>query len=212
MANRETEILDEALEYLNEGKILNKIKGTINNIINSKIKPKKNVPVSKKSNEDESLSIKCSFENISSKSKFDELFKLEAYCAEGWNIENKEVCESVCRRLALMWNLKGSNNTFECYSCTGDDMNKTYKLTTDNAYPKDLHLFFINWQRLNRTFDASKHKSNDGLNFRYFSDVVDNNARREIEKGNKFYQDYHSVYGDEWFRSTCDTPEGWEWK
>lgn len=77
-------------------------------------------------------------------------------------------------------------------------MNTTYHLTTDNRYPDDLEILFIDWSNFGRGFSASKHKGN----FRYFSDVVDNNARREIRKNNPHYKNYHSLYGDEWFYNT----------
>ena len=77
-------------------------------------------------------------------------------------------------------------------------MNAYYHLSDDNQYPNDLGIFFIDWSNFDRSFKASEYKGN----FRYFSDVVDNNARREIRKNNPHYKNYHSLYGDEWFYST----------
>jgi serine/threonine protein kinase len=34
--------------------------------------------------------------------------------------------------------------------------------------------------------------------------LIDNNARREILKGNPHYKNYHSLYGDKWFYQTVE--------
>ena len=215
MTRRELEVLDEALAYLNEGKMLDKVKGIINHTINKNFKAKfnpfkKKISSNNKEEHNNTTTVNASFDKISSKSQFDKLYNTEAFCAEGWDMKDIENVTDVCNILADMWGLRGSLK-FECYWCIGSDMNTTYKLTGDNAYIKDLHFFFIDWQKLPSSFDPARHKANDGLDFRYFADVVDNNARREINKGNKFYQDYHSIYGDDWFRGTCNPPDNWDW-
>ena len=66
-------------------------------------------------------------------------------------------------------------------------MNSFYHLTGDNAYSDDLTIVCIDWINSNVT---SPYKGR----WRWFSDVVDNNAKREIAKGNHHYDHYHSIY------------------
>lgn len=94
----------------------------------------------------------------------------------------------------------------DVYIVSGAVMNQVYHLTGDNAYQPDFHLMIIDDNHIIECKAMVKEDVKFGIRqdktFRYFSDVVDNNARREIRKGNEWYKDYHSLYGDEWFYST----------
>ena len=94
----------------------------------------------------------------------------------------------------------------DVYIVSGDVMNHVYHLTGDNAYQPNFHLMIIDDNHIIECKAMVKDDVKFGINhdktFRYFSDVVDNNARREIRKGNEWYEGYHSLYGDEWFYST----------
>lgn len=177
----------------NEGKIVNGIKKVINNTINKKLKNKTKNPNDNQIRKD----IKVSFEaKKASGSIFDHLYKTEAMCAEGLTNPCDENTHKFFASYISKW--EGCPNKIYFYYCTGGDLNKYYHLTGDNQYPNDLGIFFIDWSNFNREFDASSHKGK----FRWFSDVVDNNARREIRANNPYYKDYHSLYGDDWFYST----------
>ena len=198
MNSNELYALDEALDYLNEGKILDKAKGKIRNIINSIKKDKKPSKSSYQSGSKKNNTIKkepsFTINKITSKALFDHLYETEALCAEGCSVTTKE--EAAIFIPYIMDNFGSYPNEIKFYWCEGKDMNSTYHLTGDNRYPNDLHLFFIDWSNFPMNADIYKGK------FRYFSDVVDNNARREIQSGNKYYENYHSKYGDDWFYST----------
>ena len=184
----EPEKATESLETVEENKIVDTIKGTINSTINNKLKNRgnKNSETAKNSSE---YTIKKA-----SGGDFDHLYNTEAFCGEGL----RKTDENIERLVNDISKIKGHPNTIHFYYCTGKDMNTKYYLTTDNRYPDDLEILFIDWSNFGRGFSASKHKGN----FRYFSDVVDNNARREIRKNNPHYKNYHSLYGDEWFYNT----------
>lgn len=178
----------ESLETVEENKIVDAIKGTINSTINNKLKNRGNK---------NSETVKNSSEYTIKKASggdFEHLYNTEAFCGEGL----RKTDENIERLVNDISRIKGHPNTIHFYYCTGKDMNTTYHLTTDNRYPDDLEILFIDWSNFGRGFSASKHKGN----FRYFSDVVDNNARREIRKNNPHYKNYHSLYGDEWFYNT----------
>ena len=131
-----------------------------------------------------------------SSSDLDYLYKVEAYCAEGVsNPGSDDTANVFCKHFAKC---NGVASNIQMYYCFGKDLNKYYHLTGDNTYPDKLGIFFIDWSNFSKDFDVVGHKGK----FRYFSDVVDNNARREIRKNNPHYKNYHSLYGDEWFYST----------
>lgn len=58
------------------------------------------------------------------------------------------------------------------YHITGKDMNRFYKLTGDNAYPEDLSIFAV--------YPSKGLAIQWGA--RWFTDIVDNNKRREKEQ------------------------------
>jgi len=68
-------------------------------------------------------------------------------------------------------------------------MNKIYNLTGDNKYGNNLGILAIDWVDV---IEKSKYRYKG--QWRWFSDVVDNNAKREIAKGNPSYDHYHSIY------------------
>ena len=91
------------------------------------------------------------------------------------------------------------------YIVSGAVMNHQFHLTGDNAYPDDFHLMVIDSSDIQCTAmvkETITFGENCDSSFRYFSDVVDNNARREILKCNAALKDYHSLYGDKWFWSS----------
>lgn len=90
-------------------------------------------------------------------------------------------------------NCEGAPNIMLFYWCYGKDLNDYYHLTGDNQYDNKIGIFFIDWSNFGKEFKADENKGP----FRYFSDVVDNNAYREIRKGNPHYKNYHSIYDDE---------------
>lgn len=121
----------------------------------------------------------------SDKSTFDRLYKNEALTAEGMKIVDKSDLEMVNKWFRT--NSKCSANNVDIYVIKGKAMNDFYHLTGDNAYPDDLTIVCIDWLNSNVT---SPYKGK----WRFFSDVVDNNAKREIANGNHYYDHYHSIY------------------
>ena len=187
MNNIELESLDEALNYLNEGKFLDKIKRTISKIINKNLKNEKHpntnknkTTSSKQINNFKFEDMVCTLEKATN-DILDQLATDDAYCAEGMsNCDKMETAEYFARYAYDNWENIGKH--FSCYYCFGKDLNDHYHLTDDNAYPDNLGIFFIDWSFWPK-FDAAKYK----YKFRYFGDVVWNNARREKEKGNPYY-------------------------
>ena len=175
-----------------EGKIFDVIKRVINNTINKRLKNRE----SKKDTTNDSKNYITFTNQKVSGSQFDNLVKVEAFCAEGMkDPDSDNTCKFFVEHISK-WD--GHPNQIHFFHCTGKDLNSYYHLTGDNQYPNDLGIFFIDYSNFDKKFKASEYKGN----FRYFSDVVDNNARREIRKGNKHYEGYHSIYGDDWFYST----------
>ena len=125
--------------------------------------------------------------SASDKSTFDRLYKNEALTAEGMKIAD-DTLEVVNKwyRTNSMCNASNVN----IYIIKGKVMNSFYHLTGDNAYSDDITIVCIDWIE-------SKAKDPYKGAWRWFSDVVDNNAKREIAKGNHHYDHYHSInYGD----------------
>ena len=171
---------------------MNKIKRAINNTINKKLKNTKGTTQKDvKVNTEVTYSLKQA-----SSSDLDRLYKVEAFCAEGLKDPDSDDNANFFTSHVSKW--EGCPNHVNFFYCRGKDLNTKYYLTDDNMYPDNLGIFFIDWSNFGREFDASGYKGN----FRYFNDVVDNNARREIRKNNPNYKNYHSLYGDEWFYST----------
>ena len=122
--------------------------------------------------------------SASDKSTFDRLYKNEALTAEGVNINdgNLEVINKWYRTNSMC-----NASNVNIYIIKGKAMNSFYHLTGDNAYDDDLTIVCIDWVE-------SKAKDPYKGAWRWFSDVVDNNAKREIAKGNHHYDHYHSIY------------------
>ena len=131
-----------------------------------------------------------------SSSDFKHLYNTDALCAEGLKNPDSEDTMNTFTQVISKW--EGCPEKLNFYYCFGKDLNDFYYLTGDNKYPDNLGIFFIDWSNFGKEFKASSHKGK----FRWFSDVVDNNARREIQKGNTLYENYHSKYGDKWFYDT----------
>ena len=177
------------MEPVNEGKILDKIKNLFrkNTISAPKEKEQKD--------EDKPKKYDYNLKRVSSPQEFDKLYKEEALCAEGYkDPDKKEEGDRIYDYVQGFGNSVKPHLEFRW--CRGSDLNKNYHLTGDNKYPDNLGIFFIYWVGYMDPDDVQKGQ------WRWFSDVVDNNARREIQKGNPYYKDYHSLYGDDWFYST----------
>ena len=128
----------------------------------------------------------------------DKLYNSEAYCAEGLDNDDESI-HKLANAIQDKWIGAKETDEIYFYRCMGKDLNEIYHLTGSNRYKDDLNILFLDWNAsFSKSFDVSRYKGN----FRYFSDVVDNNARREIRKGNEHYKDYHSLYGDSWFYGT----------
>lgn len=123
--------------------------------------------------------------SASDKSTFDRLYKNEALTAEGVKIEGESDLEAINKWFRT--NSKSNASNVDIYIIKGKNMNSFYHLTGNNAYPDDFTIVCIDWINSNVT---SPYKGK----WRWFSDVVDNNARREIAKGNHHYDHYHSIY------------------
>ena len=122
--------------------------------------------------------------SASDKSTFDRLYNHDALCAEGLRIADESDLEAVNNwfRTSSKCNARNVN----IYIIKGKTMNSFYYLTGDNAYPDDLTIVCIDWVECGV---SSPHK---GV-WRWFSNVVDNNAKREIAKGNHHYDNYPSI-------------------
>lgn len=123
--------------------------------------------------------------SASDKSTFDRLYENEALTAEGVKINDDSTLETINKWYRT--NSMCSASNVDIYIIKGKAMNTFYHLTGDNAYPDDLTIVCIDWIK-------SKAKDPYKGSWRWFSDVVDNNAKREIAKGNHHYDHYHSIY------------------
>ena len=96
--------------------------------------------------------------NVNTKKQFDFLYKNWAMTWEGLAEESFEEAIEEC----------GGENA-KGYLIKGKDMNAHYHLTGTNAYPDDLNIFAIYpFKGLAMMYGA-----------RWFTDIVDNNTRRE---------------------------------
>ena len=96
--------------------------------------------------------------NVNTKKQFDFLYKNWAMTWEGLAEESFEEALEEC----------GGENA-QGYLLNGKDMNAQYHLTGTNAYPDDLNIFAIYpFKGLAMMYGA-----------RWFTDIVDNNTRRE---------------------------------
>ena len=129
--------------------------------------------------------------SASDNATFERLYHNEALTAEGVTLVDND--EEDMNILAKFNSWFRSNNdcskskTVKFYIILGKDMNNHYHLTGYNKYKDNIHILCIDW------VDAGVKDPFKG-NWRWFSDVVDNNAKREIAKGNHFYDHYISIY------------------
>lgn len=152
------------------------------------LRKKDNAPTEKKNNDTDKFTFSLKKANGS---MFDALYDKEVYCAEGMSdASSDKTAKIICDYFSKK---PGCARHINMYYCSGKDLNTYYHLTGDNAYDDDLGIFFIDWSNFGSNFDAAENKGK----FRYFSDVVDNNAGREIQKGNPYYKNYHSKYGND---------------
>ena len=111
--------------------------------------------------------------NVSTKTQLDILYKKSALTWEGLTAaeENFEAVMDWLVNLGAI--IEGQEPTF--HIITGEFMNATYGLTGSNAYPKDLTIVSVT--------DINQMKiafARFGVGGRWFDDIVDNNARREV--------------------------------
>ena len=119
------------------------------------------------------------------KNIFDKLYHNEALTAEGIIIKDNN-CDIIEKWFRERNNC--TSNNLNMYIITGKVMNDFYHLTTDNKYPENnFKILCIDWITAGV---RSPFKSK----WRWFSDVVDNNAKREIAKRNPYYKHYNSIY------------------
>lgn len=130
---------------------------------------------------------------------FKAFYNNEALTFEEWRFREGETISKTADRIKVALQNRGFENP-EVYWFKGSDINDVYHLTGSNAYRVEHIMFIVPWKL--SEFNPAPYKSELGM--RYFADVIDNNARREIWKSNSFYVDYHSLYGDEWFWSTVE--------
>lgn len=120
---------------------------------------------------------------------FNKLYNNEALTAEGMSITPEN--EDKTLRMVAKWfkTNSGIKDAIDVniYIILGKAMNDYYHLTGKNQYPDDLHIVCIDW------IDAGAKSPYKGI-WRWFSDVVDNNAKREISAGNHHYDHYRSIY------------------
>ena len=199
------------IEPVQEGKILKSLGKVIRNIINKKSKNTKYKSKIDKDDASSAVPMKYTAKKATGKD-FDYLYKTEAMCAEGYaDADKDEVHETLAAYISEKWKDVDHDLTIKLYYCKGKDLNTYYHLKDDNMYPDDLSILFIDCASLCSPKSPTAGYKHKGA-FRWFSDVVDNNARREINKGNEFYKNYHSIYGDDWFWGTCNSPEDWKKK
>lgn len=78
--------------------------------------------------------------------------------------------------------------TMHCIS--GTVMNEFYHLTNINRYPDNNYIIAINWRYLNVT-EPFKGR------YRWFTDIIDKNARYEISILNPMYKHFTTLYHDD---------------
>lgn len=81
------------------------------------------------------------------------------------------------RQIQSMLNLNNIGHVRKWIAFTGDEMNKHYHLTDDNAYPDDLHFLAFSPEGLNiGKLAAFRMQMRD----RWFDDIVANDLNREF--------------------------------
>lgn len=116
---------------------------------------------------------------------FDKLYNNDALTAEGMAI-TKENEDATCKMIAKWFKTNSGvkdDVAVNIYIILGKAMNDHYHLTGNNRYSDNLHIVCIDWvgAGVNNPYKGS---------WRWFSDVVNNNARREIAAGNHYYNNY----------------------
>lgn len=123
--------------------------------------------------------------NSANSSIFDRLYNNEALTAEGMEIKSDDSLEKINNWFRTNSQCDASN--VDIFVIRGKAMNDNYHLTDDNRYDDDFTIVCIDWVKA-----GCKSPYKGG--WRWFSDVVDNNARREIAKKNPYYDHYNSIY------------------
>jgi hypothetical protein len=129
------------------------------------------------------------------------LYESEALCFFGEDIENLSKYGTKFRQYLLDSTKETDGFFLNIAVAIGPCLNDFYHLTGDNRYSNDLWMIIIDWDK-EIVIDIQEATKAIGTEFKLFSDIVDDKARDEIRKGNPYYKDYHSIYGDDWFYGT----------
>ena len=111
--------------------------------------------------------------NVSTKEQLDALYKQSALTWEGLTTDEENlnaVKEWLAEHGAI---LEGTEPTF--HIITGELMNDAYGLMGSNAYPEDLSIVAVTDIQQTKVMIARFE-----VGGRWFDDIVDNNARREL--------------------------------
>lgn len=103
----------------------------------------------------------------------DQFYKDWSLTIEGLSTEHLDSYEKVLKDLA------GLKDGFAFYKVTGKAMNEKYGLTGDNAYKDDLTIVVVLLEDLVEPMKIVIPRFDWGG--RWFTDIVDNNARRQNE-------------------------------
>lgn len=79
--------------------------------------------------------------------------------------------------------IKDGNLNVDVYSIKGCVMNDMYGLTGDNAYQDDITIICVPLKFMKNIFEFAVTMRIE-YGYRWFDDIVDNNARREEEQAN----------------------------
>ena len=99
---------------------------------------------------------------------------------EDWSLTFLGVIEKEVPLYQNFINENGGLNDEDYYIASGKQMNDYYNLTGDNRYPDDLTILIIKQKSIGNIGKIAIPRFQIGG--RWFTDVVDNNARRENEK------------------------------
>lgn len=135
---------------------------------------------------------------LTTREQLDKLYTEWALTFEGCTIDNDNL------QFLAEWirTLQADKKPLDSiYLIKGKTMNEVYGLTNNNKYPDDLNIVAVD----NEYVDTNKIAiQRFALGGRWFTDIVDNNARREDKKMYKIefeYQDKYTI--GEWHQQMC---------
>ena len=124
---------------------------------------------------------------VKKEEEFEFLYAKDAITMEG-------LLESEADKFVDFVRNNGGVKNERVYIISGKDMNKFYSLTGDNAYADDLTIVCISFEDIENVSGLVLARFTVGA--RWFSDVVDNNARREAEC-DESYEDEDDYYDED---------------